>query len=217
MRACPAGDDYCLISATSDHPKTPISIMKNAMISVIIIFVICNFCTLRRNLRMSRVDRLEQISFCWVPMKIVGFALDVSRSRDERIVQGQRVRQFLIRATLDLIQGGRCRADVRCHCNHRRPLEPDPLPAFHPPVRSLCRCLRTRCQPRLWTGPEGGQRSATCQPHRASGFRPRSTLRGMAAGLALRGTRPTRGAGRWCRSGASARHSARANCRVVCR
>lgn len=39
-------------------------------------------------------------------MKIVGFAVDVSRSRDERIVQGQRVRQSLIRATLDLIQAG---------------------------------------------------------------------------------------------------------------
>jgi hypothetical protein len=39
-------------------------------------------------------------------MKIVGFAVDVSRSRDERIVRDQRVRQSLIRATLDLIQAG---------------------------------------------------------------------------------------------------------------
>lgn len=39
-------------------------------------------------------------------MKIVGFAVDVSRSQDERIVRGQRVRQSLIQATLDLIQAG---------------------------------------------------------------------------------------------------------------
>lgn len=39
-------------------------------------------------------------------MKIVGFAVDVSRSRDERIVRGQRIRQSLIQATLDLIQAG---------------------------------------------------------------------------------------------------------------
>lgn len=39
-------------------------------------------------------------------MKIVGFAVDVSRSRDERIVRSQRVRQSLIQATLDLIQAG---------------------------------------------------------------------------------------------------------------
>jgi hypothetical protein len=39
-------------------------------------------------------------------MKIVGFAVDVSRSQDERIVRDERVRQSLIRATLDLIQAG---------------------------------------------------------------------------------------------------------------
>lgn len=39
-------------------------------------------------------------------MKIVGFAVDVSCSRDERIVEGQRVRQSLIQATLDLVQAG---------------------------------------------------------------------------------------------------------------
>lgn len=39
-------------------------------------------------------------------MKIVGFAVDVSRSQDERIVRGQRIRQSLIQATLDLIQAG---------------------------------------------------------------------------------------------------------------
>ena len=39
-------------------------------------------------------------------MKIVGFAVDVSRSRDERIVRGQQVRQSLIQSTLDLIQAG---------------------------------------------------------------------------------------------------------------
>lgn len=39
-------------------------------------------------------------------MKIVGFPLDVSRSQDERIVRGQRIRQSLIQATLDLIQAG---------------------------------------------------------------------------------------------------------------
>ena len=39
-------------------------------------------------------------------MKIVGFAVDVSRSQDERIVRGQRVRQSLVQATLDLIQAG---------------------------------------------------------------------------------------------------------------
>ena len=48
----------------------------------------------------------EANSFDWFPMKIVGFAVDVSRSRDERIVQGQRIRQSLIQATLDLIQAG---------------------------------------------------------------------------------------------------------------
>lgn len=39
-------------------------------------------------------------------MKIVGFAVDVSRSQDERIVRSQRIRQSLIQATLDLIQAG---------------------------------------------------------------------------------------------------------------
>lgn len=39
-------------------------------------------------------------------MKIVGFAVDVSRSQDERIVRGQQVRQSLVQATLDLIQAG---------------------------------------------------------------------------------------------------------------
>lgn len=39
-------------------------------------------------------------------MKIVGFAVDVSRSRDERIVRGQQIRQSLIQSTLDLIQAG---------------------------------------------------------------------------------------------------------------
>ena len=39
-------------------------------------------------------------------MKIVGFAVDVSRSQDERILRSQRVRQSLIQATLDLIQAG---------------------------------------------------------------------------------------------------------------
>ena len=39
-------------------------------------------------------------------MKIVGFPVDVSRSQDERIVRGQRIRQSLIQATLDLIQAG---------------------------------------------------------------------------------------------------------------
>lgn len=39
-------------------------------------------------------------------MKIVGFSVDVSRSRDERIVRSQRTRQSLIQATLDLIQAG---------------------------------------------------------------------------------------------------------------
>jgi hypothetical protein len=39
-------------------------------------------------------------------MKIVGFAVDVSRSQDERIVRDERVRQSQIRATLDLIQAG---------------------------------------------------------------------------------------------------------------
>jgi AcrR family transcriptional regulator len=39
-------------------------------------------------------------------MKIVGFPIDVSRSRDGRIVRGLRTRQGLIQATLDLIQAG---------------------------------------------------------------------------------------------------------------
>jgi len=39
-------------------------------------------------------------------MKIVGFPIDVSRSRDGRIVRGLRTRQSLIQATLDLIQAG---------------------------------------------------------------------------------------------------------------
>lgn len=39
-------------------------------------------------------------------MKIVGFPVDVSRSQDERIVRGQRTRQALVQATLDLIQAG---------------------------------------------------------------------------------------------------------------
>jgi AcrR family transcriptional regulator len=39
-------------------------------------------------------------------MKIVGFAVDVSSSRDERIVRGQSIRRSLIQATLDLIQAG---------------------------------------------------------------------------------------------------------------
>ncbi|MFN4016184.1 MAG: TetR/AcrR family transcriptional regulator [Reyranella sp.] len=39
-------------------------------------------------------------------MKIVGFPVDVSCSQDERIIRGQRVRQSLIQATLDLIQAG---------------------------------------------------------------------------------------------------------------
>jgi AcrR family transcriptional regulator len=39
-------------------------------------------------------------------MKIVGFPVDVSRSQDSRIVRGQRTRQSLIQATLDLIQAG---------------------------------------------------------------------------------------------------------------
>lgn len=39
-------------------------------------------------------------------MKIVGFPIDVSSSQDGRIVRGQRTRQALIQATLDLIQAG---------------------------------------------------------------------------------------------------------------
>ncbi|NQW50518.1 MAG: TetR/AcrR family transcriptional regulator [Rhodospirillales bacterium] len=39
-------------------------------------------------------------------MKIVGFPVDVSSSRDERIVRGQSIRRSLIQATLDLIQAG---------------------------------------------------------------------------------------------------------------
>lgn len=39
-------------------------------------------------------------------MKIVGFPLDVSRSRDLRLVQGVRLRQGLLQTTLDLIQAG---------------------------------------------------------------------------------------------------------------
>ena len=39
-------------------------------------------------------------------MKIVGFPVDVSSLRDERIVRGQSIRRSLIQATLDLIQAG---------------------------------------------------------------------------------------------------------------
>jgi AcrR family transcriptional regulator len=39
-------------------------------------------------------------------MKIIGFPVDVSRSRDGRVVRGLRTRQSLIQATLDLIQAG---------------------------------------------------------------------------------------------------------------
>jgi AcrR family transcriptional regulator len=39
-------------------------------------------------------------------MKIVGFPVDVSRSRDGRVVRGLRTRQALIQSTLDLIQAG---------------------------------------------------------------------------------------------------------------
>ena len=39
-------------------------------------------------------------------MKIVGFPVDVSSLRDERIVRGQSIRRSLIQATLDLIQEG---------------------------------------------------------------------------------------------------------------
>jgi AcrR family transcriptional regulator len=39
-------------------------------------------------------------------MKIIGFAVDISRSQDGRIVRGLRTRQALIQATLDLIQAG---------------------------------------------------------------------------------------------------------------
>ena len=39
-------------------------------------------------------------------MKIIGFPVDASRSRDGRIVRGLRTRQALIQATLDLVQAG---------------------------------------------------------------------------------------------------------------
>lgn len=39
-------------------------------------------------------------------MRIVGFPIDASRSRDDRIVRGLRTRHALIQATLDLIQAG---------------------------------------------------------------------------------------------------------------
>lgn len=39
-------------------------------------------------------------------MKIVGFPVDISRIQDPRIVQGTRIRQALLQATLDLIQAG---------------------------------------------------------------------------------------------------------------
>ena len=39
-------------------------------------------------------------------MKIVGFPVDISQAKDPRIVQGSRIRQSLLQATLDLIQAG---------------------------------------------------------------------------------------------------------------
>jgi len=39
-------------------------------------------------------------------MKIVGFPLDVSNVRDERIIKGQSIRRSLVQATLDLVQTG---------------------------------------------------------------------------------------------------------------
>src|SRR5262245_27772332 len=39
-------------------------------------------------------------------MKIVGFPVDISRIKDPRILQGTRLRQALLQATLDLIQAG---------------------------------------------------------------------------------------------------------------
>jgi len=39
-------------------------------------------------------------------MKIVGFQIDVSQSKDSRILRGMRTRRVLIQATLDLIQAG---------------------------------------------------------------------------------------------------------------
>lgn len=39
-------------------------------------------------------------------MRIVGFPLDVSNVRDERVIKGQRIRRSLIQATLDLVHTG---------------------------------------------------------------------------------------------------------------
>lgn len=39
-------------------------------------------------------------------MRIVGFPIDVSQSRDDRLVRGVRTRQSLVQATLDLVQAG---------------------------------------------------------------------------------------------------------------
>ncbi len=151
-----------------------------------------HFCKLRKNSADVKSRLLKQTLSYWFPMKIVGFPVDVSRSQDERIVRGQRIRQSLIQATLDLIQAGDVEPTSGAIATIAGHSEPDALPALHQSFRPLCRGLRSRRQPRLLARPAGRQCGAARQPHRASGFGSRATFRGMAAGLALRRADPPR-------------------------